>query len=257
MLCLFSKGERGESGKVWVWGDGADGQLGLDFAFAVHRPVKLKNLMWPIAKVVAGRRHTLASTNRGMLLAWGFGGWGELGFGDTNIRIQAHQVMSFDNNPVEAYSTSERHTLIVVGANTVRVRDNPQYEKFIKAARQDPSTTGLEKIRAEMAEAGLNPDFLDTPDAVLTAPIPTEMADVPTEEPGLKYCWHEMTHEVASAYEVTPWELRNRRRRQITDLCLHADCFPLQVVQDGTDLSCVRSPLPWDPPVGGADGPYN
>jgi alpha-tubulin suppressor-like RCC1 family protein len=55
-------GSKGISGKIWVWGEGRDGQLGNDFAFEIHRPQYQKNGKFNIKKVVAARRHTVAIT---------------------------------------------------------------------------------------------------------------------------------------------------------------------------------------------------
>lgn len=209
-------GEEGEVGQVYAWGQGKDGQLGTDHTFEVHRPQLLKNMKFAIVSMEAGQRHTMALTAKGEVLGWGYGGWGELGLGDQAIRIQPHPVMSFYNNPVQMISTSCRHTLAIISSRTVKVRDNPRYEKYIRRYRQAPLKGN--ELRQQMTEEGLDPELLDTPDQVLSTPIPSSVKDVEAEEHGLQYCYYEYKHDVRHSIEIV-YECRTCKMKRICRAC--------------------------------------
>lgn len=72
-------------GKVYAWGVGANGQLGLGDWQARSTPT-LVNLPRPAVQVAAGYGHSLAVLNDGTLYAWGVNTRGQLGDGTTTPR---------------------------------------------------------------------------------------------------------------------------------------------------------------------------
>ena len=186
--------------KLFVWGEGGDGQLGNDWCSRVYKPWLIKHSKFAFAQVFAGQRHTLALTSRSQLVGWGYGGWGATGFGDDDIRFQPHQIMSFENKVIECVATKYRHSFVAISAKQVFVRDDPRYERHMRKLRNDPMDR--EKIEVMMADEGLNPEFLDTPDAVLTKPVPETLKQVEPEEPELRYCYYELAHEALNSYEI-------------------------------------------------------
>jgi hypothetical protein len=74
---------------VFGWGVTEDGQLGLDSLEDVTKPSVLESLLgtsfsgfrYNRKPIVAGSRHTLAVTDDGRILAWGWNDRGSLGLG--------------------------------------------------------------------------------------------------------------------------------------------------------------------------------
>lgn len=74
---------------VFGWGVTEDGQLGLDSNEDVNKPSVLESLLgtsfsgfrYNRKPIVAGSRHTLAVTEDGRILAWGWNDRGSLGLG--------------------------------------------------------------------------------------------------------------------------------------------------------------------------------
>ncbi len=72
------------SGPVWAWGLNSTGQLGDGTTISSDLPVKVKlPAGTKVTAVSAGRRHSLALTSTGQVLAWGGNLHGELGDGTT------------------------------------------------------------------------------------------------------------------------------------------------------------------------------
>jgi alpha-tubulin suppressor-like RCC1 family protein len=75
------------SGRVYTWGRGADGQLGVGCCGNVLSPIAV-NLQIPIVSIGTGFYHTFAIANNGVIFAWGDNRSGQLGDGTTNIRVR-------------------------------------------------------------------------------------------------------------------------------------------------------------------------
>jgi hypothetical protein len=180
-------GKNTKGGKIFVWGEGKDGQLGNDFNWEVHRPQFLKEAKFMFLDIKAGQRHTIALTKMGELLAWGYGQFGELGHGEYECRIQPTLIRSFDNNKIDGFDTRWRHSCALLSPQLVHVRDNPQYERYIKRVNDHPQDA--EVIQKAMEEDGLNPDYLFRPEAVLTKPIPKDVTEIPRQQLLMKFSY--------------------------------------------------------------------
>jgi alpha-tubulin suppressor-like RCC1 family protein len=65
-------------GSLWVWGNGAEGRLGLNSTVSVSSPVQLgSETNW--SKIASGYYHSLAIKDDGTLWSWGRGTSGQLG----------------------------------------------------------------------------------------------------------------------------------------------------------------------------------
>ena len=85
------------AGRVLAWGYNASGQLGNGSTTSRDTPVTIATSPGgpPVGKVTAlsaGCNHSLALTSRGVVLAWGFGGDGQLGDGSMADRHTAVRV---------------------------------------------------------------------------------------------------------------------------------------------------------------------
>ncbi|KAF5842172.1 regulator of chromosome condensation 1/beta-lactamase-inhibitor protein II [Dunaliella salina] len=75
-------------GDVYSFGSNTQGQLGLGHCSSVcSNPQLVEAITDTIVQVSAGSRHSLALTEQGRPLAWGFNGFGQLGSGDTEDRL--------------------------------------------------------------------------------------------------------------------------------------------------------------------------
>ena len=73
-----------EKGAAWSTGHSNNGQLGLGYCADVVQLQKFKSSSNdPVVMVAAGREHGVLVTKSGRVWSWGFGGFGQLGHGDT------------------------------------------------------------------------------------------------------------------------------------------------------------------------------
>jgi RHS repeat-associated protein len=95
------------SGLVRTWGSNSDGQLGINinndlskrrYAQTVVRfdPVLSETTLTSVKKIAAGGAFCLALDTNGDLWSWGRNGSGQLGLGDLNHRVKAHQITDSD-----------------------------------------------------------------------------------------------------------------------------------------------------------------
>jgi hypothetical protein len=64
--------------------------------------------------------------------AWGDNSYGQLGLGDTNIRLQPTQVTACKRMRVMSVSTGDRHTVFVTSHKPLLARDYPMLRDFFK-----------------------------------------------------------------------------------------------------------------------------
>jgi hypothetical protein len=64
--------------------------------------------------------------------AWGDNSYGQLGLGDTNIRLQPTEVTACKRMRVMSVSTSDRHTVFVTSHKPLLARDYPMLRDFFK-----------------------------------------------------------------------------------------------------------------------------
>ena len=130
-------------GTLWAWGGGSSGQLGLnDTATNRSSPVQVGALTtW--SKVASGDAHTMAVKTDGTLWAWGYGGTGQLGLGDTPHRSSPIQVGALTT--WSQVSAGYRHSLAVKTDGTLWAwgrNDNGQLGLGDTANRSSPVQVG-------------------------------------------------------------------------------------------------------------------
>ncbi|MFO7936303.1 MAG: glycosyl hydrolase family 28 protein [Kiritimatiellia bacterium] len=97
-------------GRVWTWGDNADGQLGQPDARRVPQPRPVNGLDKVVA--VSASRHTLALTSDGMVFAWGRNSSGQLGNGRFGLdKKELRPVQVADISDIVAISAGWEHSL--------------------------------------------------------------------------------------------------------------------------------------------------
>lgn len=104
-------------GKVYAWGKGDEGQLGIaNSNTSKPRPVLIEALANEyVVDISAGRVHSVAVTRSGMMYTWGSGEDGATGLNTTDITLSPTLVDSIDSSKyhVDMVACGSRHTLCV------------------------------------------------------------------------------------------------------------------------------------------------
>jgi alpha-tubulin suppressor-like RCC1 family protein len=148
------------AGHVLAWGYNGDGELGDNTTTNSLTPVKVKLPPGTKVKAIrAGCRHSLALTTKGHVLAWGFGGDGELGIGSTLSAPEPVRVTLPKGTKVKGISAGAGHSLAFTGTGrlyawgfngdgelgdgTTTNRDTPVRVKLPKRTKVTLTAAGL------------------------------------------------------------------------------------------------------------------
>lgn len=102
------------AGKVWSWGQNADGQLGDGTTTNHSKPALTVGLSSvTVAAVAAGENHSLALDTAGRVWAWGDNVYGGLGDGTTTDRSSPVQVKGLSGVIVKAIAAGDRFSVAV------------------------------------------------------------------------------------------------------------------------------------------------
>ncbi|CAL1297267.1 unnamed protein product [Larinioides sclopetarius] len=96
-------------GKVFSWGEGDDGKLGLGNRVSYDRPrliLALKSKR--IRDIACGSAHSAAISSSGELYTWGLGDYGRLGHGDLVTQLEPKMVLAFAGKRVKQVSCGSR-----------------------------------------------------------------------------------------------------------------------------------------------------
>jgi hypothetical protein len=85
-----------------------------------------------VVKIAAGLRHSFAVVEKGTseLWAWGYNGYGELGLGDCDMRIQPTKLTAFRDTTVVDISCGDRHTVVITSHKPMKIRESPLLRPF-------------------------------------------------------------------------------------------------------------------------------
>lgn len=204
------------SGQVVAWGANEYGQLGSGFLWDDPTP-KIVNGLRGVTHLSAGLRHNAAAcdVNSVEVFTWGYNGSGELGLGDTDLRLQPTHVTAIKNTKVFGVSCGDRHTVVITSHKPITAKEDTvlkPYFKILEVGKQyfgysmicillvlpfvaffclTLSSTSIQNERASkglrnrlkhsMAKLGLNPDMIDDPDAVLPNQVGSEDKELRNE----------------------------------------------------------------------------
>jgi len=105
-----------EGGEVLTWGAGSYGNLGHGDNNDEVRPRLVETLLGKACiSVACGSKHTLALTAAGAVFAWGYGGGGRLGCGDTRGLFRPKLVDALKDHPCHFISAGESHSMSLLG----------------------------------------------------------------------------------------------------------------------------------------------
>lgn len=121
------------SGQVISWGAGDYGQLGHGFQFDDPQPKFINNLL-KVIDISAGLRHSVAvcDTKSIDVYSWGYNGYGELGLGDTDIRLSPTRISALKNTKVIQVSCGERHTLLITSHKPLLANELPALKPYFQ-----------------------------------------------------------------------------------------------------------------------------
>ncbi|XP_066137078.1 probable E3 ubiquitin-protein ligase HERC6 isoform X2 [Saccopteryx bilineata] len=100
-------------GRVFAWGAGSDGQLGIgEFKEIVFTPKKIKALTGiKIIQVSCGHYHSLALSKDGQVFSWGKNSHGQLGLGkETPSQASPQRVRSLEGIPLAQVAAGGAHS---------------------------------------------------------------------------------------------------------------------------------------------------
>jgi alpha-tubulin suppressor-like RCC1 family protein len=118
----------GVNGRLWAWGAGSYGQLGLGDTNnrLVPTLVGAEEVFGgsQVRTVACGHEHTLAVTEAGELWAWGLGAQGRLGLNDCRARLVPTRVdpQHFAHAPISAVAAGD--SLYTWGCGALVVSEN-------------------------------------------------------------------------------------------------------------------------------------
>ncbi|GFS15828.1 E3 ubiquitin-protein ligase HERC2, partial [Elysia marginata] len=96
-------------GKVFAWGEGDDGKLGLSSRMNCDTPKLLEALKSKrVRDIACGSSHSAAIISNGDLYTWGLGDYGRLGHGDNTTQLKPKQAPSPDTSMVMHMSTIDQ-----------------------------------------------------------------------------------------------------------------------------------------------------
>jgi alpha-tubulin suppressor-like RCC1 family protein len=118
-------------GKVWSWGTGDSGQLGLTkppddpnrpkfipMRFHVHAPQEIAELR-SVRQITAGSTFSLALCDDGKVYSWGKNEIGQLGHGDKSEREKPTEVEALSGKGTKMVVAGDRHVLALVEGGKV------------------------------------------------------------------------------------------------------------------------------------------
>jgi hypothetical protein len=126
------------------------------------------------------------------VMGWGYNGYGELGLGDTDMRIIPTSVSAFNSARALEVRCGDRHTIVRTSHRPVLACESPLYRPFYQILEEHRPTKALMKnIKLSMTRKGLLPGLLDTP----MEPLPQQAGVTDTSlqseryERGLRLTW--------------------------------------------------------------------
>jgi alpha-tubulin suppressor-like RCC1 family protein len=148
------------SGQIISWGAGDYGQLGHGLQFDERKP-RLINQLERVQCLAAGLRHSVAVAESNGSVAevyvWGCNFWGQLGLGDTAVRLQPTKISAIKTARVIQVSCGDRHTLLCLNHHPMRAKDIPSLTPFFEVlAANNPYLAPADADSAALTHRGGN-----------------------------------------------------------------------------------------------------
>lgn len=120
-------------GQVISWGDNSYGQLGHGDQWDNPHP-KIINKLKDVQAIAAGMRHSMAIVE-GLtreVMSWGYNGYGELGVGDDNLRMQPTKIKTLTNVKIHKIACGDRHSVVVASHKRIRAHQDLSLMPYFK-----------------------------------------------------------------------------------------------------------------------------
>jgi len=136
------------TGMAVSWGANSYGQLGNGYLWDDPQPNFILGLK-DVIQVSAGLRHSMALTGRDgatELSGWGYNAYGELGLGDTEMRVMPTKISALFPAKVYEVSCGDRHTVVRTSHRPIVAREDSQlrpYFDIIEGVRYTPHPLSL------------------------------------------------------------------------------------------------------------------
>lgn len=108
-----------QDGTVWAWGRNDNGQLGLGDLTTRWAPFQITGLPGTMVGVSAGGSFSMALDQNGQVWTWGRNDQGQLGLGDTTLRMQPQLIAESAQVPIVALSGGDAFALALDRAGQV------------------------------------------------------------------------------------------------------------------------------------------
>ncbi len=121
---------------------------------------------------------------------WGYNAYGELGLGDTNIRLTPTLVTALQNARVRQLSLGDRHTLAITDHVPMLVKDVPDLKPYFEVLKVNVSRKLKNVLQGQISKLGYSGDLLDTPNIPYTNQPGYDDNEILNDryEEGLRYC---------------------------------------------------------------------
>jgi len=143
------------TGQFLAWGCGKYGQLGYGDLWDREEPVVVPGVH-SVLTFATGNRHNIAVqrvaeahaalAKRETVYAWGSNAFGELGLGDTNVRLQPAALCTL-NESIKGCAAGARHSLVLARASSSRSRDAPWNRISIHGDSEEVSIFHFDVLR--------------------------------------------------------------------------------------------------------------
>ena len=135
--------------------------------------------------------------------------------------MQPHKVNGLLNADCKGISAGDRHTICITDGLAKKVRDLPEYQEYFELLHSEGMLV-YDALKKNMEDKGLDPEFLDTPDAILPGQpgLVNHTCEYEGSEPGMQYCIdtianpdeHPVIMKLRGPYETTYHCIRCRFR---------------------------------------------
>eukprot|EP00981_Chlorochromonas_danica_P004761 scaffold958_cov229-Ochromonas_danica.AAC.2 len=169
---------------------------GLGHQYDTAEPTLLQSLQ-KVYLLSAGIRHCAAAAESSHSLAdlytWGFNGWGELGLGDTCVRLYPTKVSAMKNSRIRALSCGDRHTVLLTSHKPMLAGEVPALRPFFQMIQEETPKYReklLRKLKRRLQrESFLDPEILNDASAILPDQAGSHINDIRNDmfEKGLRW----------------------------------------------------------------------
>lgn len=222
------------SGQIISWGASDYGQTGRGYLFHDPYPQFILNLE-KVISLSAGLRHSaaIAMAKTIDLYMWGYNAFGELGLGDTDIRLNPTHVSAIKNSKILSVHCGERHTMLLTSHKPLHANEIPALKPYFKSMEGEGGKNKaiVRRLKLALKKEGMDPNLLDNPEAILSDQAGYSETEVKNDvyEKGLRYC-------LDSYVDEFDW------RRKAMEACF--ECFlPGNHHLPKVCLSCARNCL--------------